>query len=250
MTWHFLQFACRRADRRRNGPAARRRRTASRLALGLALLLFAGRATAGAAEGTNAPATNGFQAFKLIADRNIFNQNRTPGNASERARPPERQARVETFSLLGTLRYEKGEFAFFDGNNSEFRKVLKPSDTIGGCRIVEVGHNSVKLAAGDKQVELAVGMQMTRQDEGEWQVTARSSSDVARSDASRSGDRDSFRSRDNGRESRDFRTREFSRRDRSSGESSEASRPSTGSSPSGGSEDEILRRLMERRQRE
>ena len=34
-----------------------------------------------------------------------------------------------TFTLVGTMSYEKGMFAFFDGNQSNLRKVLYQSDT-------------------------------------------------------------------------------------------------------------------------
>jgi hypothetical protein len=66
--------------------------------------------------------------------------------------------------------------AFFDGSSSEFRKALKPNTSIAGYRVAAISHTSVKLANGTNTVELRVGMALRREDEGQWQVTARSES--------------------------------------------------------------------------
>jgi hypothetical protein len=210
---------------------------------------------------TNAPSASAtdYQGFKLIVDRNIFNQNRFPGSA-QRVRVPEKQVVTETFSLMGTIRYAKGDFAFFDGSSSEYKKVLKASDMIGGYKISQVGHSSVKLASTNKEVELPVGMQMKRQDQGEWQLTARSESERAGGSASgesSSRDRDSSRSREGRDTSRDgSRNRDFTRRERfssnSPGSSSNSPAPANNSQEAsgGGSPDEVLKRLMERRRQE
>ena len=60
--------------------------------------------------------------FGLIAERNVFDSTRRP----HRAQP--REARqgpvIESVSLVGTLRSEKGTFAFFDGTSAEYRKAV------------------------------------------------------------------------------------------------------------------------------
>jgi hypothetical protein len=76
--------------------------------------------------------------------------------------------------LLGTLSYEKGSFAFFEGTSSEYRKVLKPAETIAGHKIVEIAPTHLRLEAGGREIELPVGMQMRREDDGDWTVSARS----------------------------------------------------------------------------
>ena len=68
------------------------------------------------------------------------------------------------------MSYEKGRFAFFDGSSSEYRKSVKPGDSIAGYKVANVTANKVTLESGDKKVELPVGGQMKRVDEGEWQV--------------------------------------------------------------------------------
>lgn len=165
--------------------------------------------TNGSAGGTNAaPASLDYSAFRLIADRNIFDPNRFPHTG-----PRVSTSRtVDSFSLVGTMSYEKGDFAFFDGTSSDFKKVLKPADTIAGYKVVAISPDSVKLAQSTNQLVLAVGTQMRRQDDGTWvQVASAASYDSA------------------------------------------PAAPSSTSSPpsaSGGAESDVLKRMMQRREKE
>ncbi len=137
---------------------------------------------AGRAQNTNAPGRLDFQAFRILTERNIFDPNRS--SDSGRPSEPKRAARVESFALVGTLSYEKGDFAFFDGSGSAYRKALKSGDTIAGYRIAEITADHVKLEADGKQVELGVGVQMKKQDEGEWQLAGRAETLTASATAS------------------------------------------------------------------
>ena len=111
------------------------------------------------------------QSFRIIAERNIFNPNRSSRSRTGRGRETERRViRTESFSLVGTMSYEKGSFAFFDGSSSQYRKVLRRDDSIAGYRITGIGPNHVKLEADGQKVELSVGMQMRKQDEEEWRL--------------------------------------------------------------------------------
>ena len=71
------------------------------------------------------------------------------------------------------MSYEKGLFAFFDGTSSEYRKVLKRTDTIAGYKVEDIAPNHVKLASGTNEFDLPVGMQMRREEEGDWLLTTR-----------------------------------------------------------------------------
>jgi hypothetical protein len=117
------------------------------------------------ASGTNAgPASLDYSAFRLVADRNIFDPNRFP-----RSKPDQVQRKnVESFSLVGTMSYEKGDFAFFDGTSSDYKKVLKASETIAGYKVLAVLPDSVKLARSTNELVLAVGTQLRRRDDGTW----------------------------------------------------------------------------------
>jgi hypothetical protein len=128
-----------------------------------------------AAQETNAPARLDYSSFKIVTERNIFNANRS--SRSSRNRDSRRAAKVEAFTLVGTLSYdsyEKGPFAFFDGTSSDFKKALKPEGTIAGYKIKDINGQGVALEAGTNRIELRVGMQMRREDEGEWQARAHS----------------------------------------------------------------------------
>jgi len=181
--------------------------------------------------------------FQIVAERNIFNANRSGGGQVRG--PSRRPTSVEYFSLVGTMDYEKGTFAFFEGSNSQLTKVMKPSEVIAGHKLVEIAANGVKLEADSKQFELPVGSQMRREDEGAWEVAeARGSVGLAamgngdssvRNDRSERGD---YRSR-----------REDSSYQRNDNPES-STRSSTSATPATANEEEVLKRLLERREKE
>lgn len=126
--------------------------------------------------------------FRIIADRNIFDPNRFPGVDNSRVtRPePDRRVRSESFALVGTMSYEKGQFAFFDGSSSDYRKVLQPEGSIAGFKIASVAPSAVKLeATNGNAIELQVGMQMTKREDEDWKITERAASESSSSSASR-----------------------------------------------------------------
>jgi hypothetical protein len=222
-----------------------------------------------AAQSTNSPATTdspspapariesasqGFDepAFRIVTERNIFNANRSGGKVVlASGRPP----RVETFALVGTMAYTKGVFAFFEGSSSDLTKVLKADGVIAGHKLVDVYANSVKLEADGKEIELPVGSQMRREDEGTWHVAEASSRSGGSSYASsRNGDSASRES--SGRSSRsgrggDSRSRRDGESSRSrSDKTDSASGSSSNTSSSSADQAEVLKRLMERREKE
>ena len=139
-----------------------------------------------AASATNAaPNSLDYSAFHLILDRNIFDPNRTPRSG----RPPAAQpTTVDSFKLVGTMSYEKGVFAFFDGTSSGFKKVLKPDDTIAGYKIVSISPDSVNLMLNTNVTELRVGTQMRRREDGTWERSASSESYAAAASSSSSNE--------------------------------------------------------------
>ena len=125
-----------------------------------------------AVEKTNEFSGQDLASFKIIADRNIFNMNRTPRSSGRSpVRETPKPIKIDSFALVGTLSSDKGHFAFFDGSNSDFQKVLKVDDLIGGLKIAQIDTSAVKLDAKGKEIELKMGAQMRRQDEGEWQIS-------------------------------------------------------------------------------
>ena len=162
-----------------------------------------------------------FDEFKIITQRNIFDPNRRIPGSRSGPREESRPRRIDYLNLVGAMSYEKGRFAFFDGSSSEYRKSVKPGDSIAGYKVADVTANKVTLENGDKKFEIPVGGQMKRVDEGEWKVNS-----SPESFASSTG---------------------------SSGSSSSSSRSTTPSSSGSGSssstdeENPILKRLLEQR---
>lgn len=130
-----------------------------------------------AAQSNNVAGPADYAAFsRFITERNIFDPNRSPRNAPDnRPRTTARQTRAQlsapAFTLVGTMSYQKGLFAFFDGNNADLRKVLPASGGIAGYTVTEVTLTGVKLQAAGKTnetVRLKIG-DMMRQEAGRWQ---------------------------------------------------------------------------------
>ena len=215
------------------------------------MLAFVAAGVSAFAQSTNSPAvTNspparvepaspgtGESAFRIISERNIFNANRSGGQVRLETRRP---TQIETFTLVGTMAYEKGAFAFFEGSSSEFTKALKADSVIAGHKLVDIHASSVKLEADGKQIELPVGSQMRREDAGLWQVAA------AEAHTSSGGGNTSGSS--SGRSSRSDRGRSSSPDRSANPAASSTSSPSTPSSSA--DQAEILKRLMERREKE
>ena len=144
----------------------------------VAWLLLGLAASMSAAETTNVVVVSrgDFVAFKVVAERNIFNPHRSK-RSGDRPPPrtePEKRVKMDRFALLGTMSYEKGRYAFFDGSSSDFRKVARPEDSIAGFKITEVAPTCVKLMLTNGMlIELCVGMQMKRSEDADWQLAGR-----------------------------------------------------------------------------
>jgi hypothetical protein len=146
-----------------------------RITLLAAGLLFTspGSLTAFAAQtNDNTPGRTDYRNFEIIPKRNIFNPRRSPAYV-----PPERTQRVrsrtESLALVGVMSYGKGPMAFFDGSRSDYRKVLKTNDSIAGFKVTSIDSASVKLASNTNEIEMQLGMQLAREEEGEWKLSAR-----------------------------------------------------------------------------
>ena len=65
-----------------------------------------------------------------------------------------------------------GSFAFFKGSSAQYEKALKLSDSIAGYKVMDISHSAVKLNSGTNNIELAIGSQMRREDQGPWTLSA------------------------------------------------------------------------------
>jgi hypothetical protein len=152
--------------------------------------------------GPTVPGPNDYDKFtQFITQRNIFNPQRFAIRGVESGpivRPP---PNAPQFTLVGTMSYEKGIFAFFDGNQSNLRKVLYPAETngIAGFTITDITLANVTLQSADKTqtVDMKIGQSM-QQVGGIWRVAMGGSS------RSSSGGGGGFGGDFGGRNNRDF----------------------------------------------
>jgi hypothetical protein len=139
----------------------------------LALALANDFGAAAQSKGVPGPADYA-QFSRFITERNIFDPGRyahsSPGASTYR---PKVSRSAPAFTLVGTMNYEKGIFAFFDGNNSDLRKVLYESDSnsIAGYTVAEITLAGVTLQTADKKqtVRLKIG-DMMRQEGSAWRL--------------------------------------------------------------------------------
>ena len=199
------------------------------------------------AKPASAPASGplDFSSFKMVSERNIFNGNRSGQRmTATRSSTQQRSVRVESFSLVGTLLSEEKEpVAFFDGSSSELRKALKAGGSIAGFTVKEILHAGVRLASGTNITEVLVGSGLRREDAGLWKASTVSTSYASSSVGGSSGGGDA--SSDNGGGGRS--SGRGGRNGRGDSGSS-ASSPASGASSTDAAE--ILKRLMEKREKE
>ena len=93
----------------------------------LGALALAGGLSAPAQSNNTVPGDTDYARFsQFISDRNIFDPSREPRTrmTSTRTSAPDTHPdrRAPYFTLVGTMSYEKGMFAFFDSNNSDMKK--------------------------------------------------------------------------------------------------------------------------------
>jgi hypothetical protein len=115
--------------------------------------------------GAEAVVPGSFEPFQIIAERNIFAP-KSSGRPAESEKPS--RPTPDSLVLAGTMSYEKGQFAFFDGSNPDFRKVLKVGGNVGGCILTEITSKQVKLKAGALEFELPVGTRLLRENASQW----------------------------------------------------------------------------------
>ncbi len=105
-------------------------------------------------------APQGYDAFSLVRTRNIFDPNRRPARNEPppEARPPSgTRSRPSSFTLTGTMVAEGRALAFFSGSRSEYSKVIPVGETVAGYKVVTISPNQAELEREGKRVMLAVG---------------------------------------------------------------------------------------------
>ena len=177
---------------------------------------------------TNQPAVLDSKALaRRVAERNIFDPDRQPRTRGE-SRPISKPvvavaADAPEMGLVGVMTFPKGTFAFFDGNAAEYRKTLQLQALIAGHTVTAITPQSVTLSESNgPPVLLKVGQRLRKDAEGVWKLAAGGSGEA------------------------------FARSGGSAGAGSGAasSSPSTSTTEDPPGSDEILKRLLKKREQE
>ena len=116
------------------------------------------------------PGPGDYEAFStFIARRNIFDPNRVPSIPGGTAPRPQTINRgAPFFMLVGTMSYAKGSFAFFDGNSSDSRQALQVSGKIQDYTVTAIETRGVTLEAPDKTAQKLLMGDRMQEENGKW----------------------------------------------------------------------------------
>jgi hypothetical protein len=180
-----MNIATRQIRLRETPPSGWRRINPFRSALGALFLIASATPVFGADSGPAEPppvTVRAFDDFKLITQRNIFDTTRRPAAAQRPATSPVETpppVRTQEFTLTGTLVYDDGAVAFFNGNEADFRKALRQDQTIGGLAIRAIRQNQVTLELDGSEWLVNIGTRLVRKGDEAWTVAAPSESESA-----------------------------------------------------------------------
>jgi hypothetical protein len=183
---------------------------------------------------TNQPAVLDSKALaRRVSDRNIFDPDRQPRTRGESRPIPKPAVAVAAdapeMGLVGVMTFPKGTFAFFDGNAAEYRKTLQLQALIAGHAVTAITPQSVTLLESNRPpVLLKVGQRLRKDAEGVWKLAAGGSGEAFTRSGGSAGTGSGTAS--------------------SSPSTSSSSATSTTEDPPGS--DEILKRLLKKREQE
>ena len=79
--------------------------------------------------------------------------------------------REEMFTLVGTLETEKGIVAIFDSPDSALRKAVREGQSLGGFNVKTISAGKVELTGEKQSFALNLAQRLRRVEEGEWKVS-------------------------------------------------------------------------------
>lgn len=107
----------------------------------------------------------GYAVYRMVRLKNIFDPDRRPMPAEGGpVKPTPVMAagnRNSYLTLTGTMVTETKRLAFFSGSTSDYNKVVKAHDKIGDLVVETISTTHVDLKRGEEPVTLAVGKQLT-----------------------------------------------------------------------------------------
>jgi hypothetical protein len=129
-------------------------------------------ATVGLAQSNGVPGPQDYSAFsRFITDRNIFDPSRQPHftSSGRNTNRRHRAASPPDLQLVGTMSYAKGLFAFFNSSNPDLKKALQAGDKIADYTVAEISPGLVRLESANKKEQFALRVgDGLRQENGRW----------------------------------------------------------------------------------
>lgn len=110
----------------------------------------------------DAPKPQGFESFRLVHSRNVFDPERRAMPSREntsRSSVPQGMVR-SSVTLTGTMVTPSKSLAFFGSSRSEYNKVASVNDKVGDFKVLEIAPNEVMLEQGGQKTPLSVGKQL------------------------------------------------------------------------------------------
>ncbi len=128
--------------------------------------------SSGSTRSGSSSSTNEHQ-FQIVVTRNIFNPDRgyrPPPKPKSDPRPPA-PPKADRLALTGALVTANGNYGFFDGTKSEFRRVARANSEIAGLKIVEITSKHASLRDGTNTYVLKVGSEMEKPVDSPWKLS-------------------------------------------------------------------------------
>jgi hypothetical protein len=113
--------------------------------------------------------TQGYEAFQLILERNIFNPTRV---GRTRVANEEKPPRADEITLVGIVRYDRQAFAVFHSPETSFRKEVAEGGEIADFKVRRIESEGIELLRGEQPLKLAVSQQLRRVEGGDWTAIA------------------------------------------------------------------------------
>ena len=146
--------------------ATSRLRIGLALAGGWALLTFNGMAQTSQQRqgsehrGTTAQpaAAQGYDAFRMLQTRNIFDPDRRPILTQATTLPQTPPAsRADYVALTGIMLTQDKALAFFSGSRADYNKVLAVNGDIAGAKLTKITTSAIEVERDGKRISIAVG---------------------------------------------------------------------------------------------
>ena len=174
-----------------------------------------------------------YESFRLLHTRNVFDPDRRP------VRPANNAASIATsrsdyLALTGTLIDAGKSYAFFSGSRSDFNKVLSVRDKIANATITQITPMNIVVDRGGRSVSVAVGQTVPLDDKSAPGPAPSNQAEVTATSIDRPP-----------------ATAEAAPSTDAGGASAPAAAPAPGGvRPAATSKEEIMRRMMEKRQQD